>query len=585
MADIFVSYSRKDVSFARALATALSAHGWSVWWDRHIPAGRTFDEVIAEALAAARCVIVVWSKDSVTSDWVREEADEGRRREILIPVLIDDVRPPLGFGRIQAADLRGWDGSEASDGFDKLVADIEALLGPVAPQHVSGPATSQVQSPVTVPPADLIMDKVTTTPSATTDGRRTLSRTDVRQATPQHVRATLRRRWKTLVASLGVAAIVVFGLYRFGAFDTGSQPRPIMGAAEKPALRLNAILEEGTEPITEGVGYSVFEWAQDAEGNRKPVTDSGSYQGPPRFELPPGRYFVTASYGSASASTEVEVRQATLTLQTLNLRAGVLRPSATLADGSTPLPNGVAYTVDDTVADIEGNRKRITSSGSHEGPPRFILPAGRYLVTAAHGSASRSIEVDVAAGENKALPVPLEAGMLNLSSQLTAGAPPLDGGVAYDVYEAAADGEGNRKRVTRSGSHEGRPRLPLPAGRYFVTAAHGSATASREIDVAAGEITRLVLDLRAGILSLQAIAQDRRDPLKQGVTYEIFHAAPDAEGNRRRIVSSGSYEGPPPFPLPAGQYYVTASAAQGKAEAEVTLGAGEHRQLQLQLQP
>src|SRR5688572_12919344 len=170
MADIFVSYSRKDVSFARALAAALSAHGWSVWWDRHIPAGRTFDEVIAEALAAARCVIVVWSKDSVTSDWVREEADEGRRREILIPVLIDDVRPPLGFGRIQAADLRRWDGSEASDGFDKLVADIEALLGPVAPQHVSGPAASQVQSPVTVPPADLIMDEVTTTPSATTDG-------------------------------------------------------------------------------------------------------------------------------------------------------------------------------------------------------------------------------------------------------------------------------------------------------------------------------------------------------------------------------------------------------------------------------
>src|SRR5262245_26006322 len=103
MADIFISYARKDRARVRPLADALSAQGWSVWWDRQIPAGRTFDQVIAEALGSARCVVVVWSKESVASNWVREEAEEGRRREILIPVLFDNARPPLGFGRIQAA--------------------------------------------------------------------------------------------------------------------------------------------------------------------------------------------------------------------------------------------------------------------------------------------------------------------------------------------------------------------------------------------------------------------------------------------------------------------------------------------------
>jgi hypothetical protein len=32
-----------------------------VWWDRTILPGRTFDQVIEEALAATRCMIVVWS--------------------------------------------------------------------------------------------------------------------------------------------------------------------------------------------------------------------------------------------------------------------------------------------------------------------------------------------------------------------------------------------------------------------------------------------------------------------------------------------------------------------------------------------
>ncbi|MGZ9020763.1 MAG: toll/interleukin-1 receptor domain-containing protein, partial [Rhodoplanes sp.] len=45
MPDIFLSYAREDVSVAQRLARALEDEGWSVWWDRHIPAGQTFDEV------------------------------------------------------------------------------------------------------------------------------------------------------------------------------------------------------------------------------------------------------------------------------------------------------------------------------------------------------------------------------------------------------------------------------------------------------------------------------------------------------------------------------------------------------------
>src|SRR5688572_24496961 len=110
MRDLFISYARDDRDRAAALASALEATGVSVWWDRHIPPGRTYDDVIEEALTAARCVLVLWSEHSTDSRWVRAEASAAADRGILVPVLIEPVEPPLEFRNIQAADLSGWSG-------------------------------------------------------------------------------------------------------------------------------------------------------------------------------------------------------------------------------------------------------------------------------------------------------------------------------------------------------------------------------------------------------------------------------------------------------------------------------------------
>jgi hypothetical protein len=128
MSDIFLSYASEDLPRVGLLIRALERPGWSVWWDRTILPGRTFDQVIEEALDAAHCVVVVWSQHSVNSDWVKTEAAEGARRRILVPVLLDEVRIPLEFRRIQAARLLDWHDTGPHPEFDMVVRAVEETL-------------------------------------------------------------------------------------------------------------------------------------------------------------------------------------------------------------------------------------------------------------------------------------------------------------------------------------------------------------------------------------------------------------------------------------------------------------------------
>ena len=111
MSDIFISYASQDRARIGALVTALETRGWSVFWDTTLLPGETWRRKITKELDDARCVIVLWSETSVQSHWVEQEADEGQRRRILVPALIDRATIPLGFRSLQAANLVGWNGA------------------------------------------------------------------------------------------------------------------------------------------------------------------------------------------------------------------------------------------------------------------------------------------------------------------------------------------------------------------------------------------------------------------------------------------------------------------------------------------
>ncbi|MGE0592507.1 MAG: TIR domain-containing protein [Vicinamibacterales bacterium] len=141
--DVLISYKSEERPVAARLAAALSAKGWHVWWDHHIVAGDAYRRVIAEKLQQARCVVVLWSSRSVESDFVLDEAARAHRLRTLVPVRIEAVDIPLGFGQQDYTDLIDWDGDPTHPGFDELCRAIAGRLSGV-PSPMPAPV-SQVR--------------------------------------------------------------------------------------------------------------------------------------------------------------------------------------------------------------------------------------------------------------------------------------------------------------------------------------------------------------------------------------------------------------------------------------------------------
>ena len=144
MADIFISYSSEDKTRVKTIAEVLEQKGWSVWWDRQIPVGQRFDTVIEQELNQAKCVIVIWTQRSVNSEWVKNEASEAAQRNILAPALLENVKIPLAFRRIEAAQLTDWNGEpdhpELAILFNAVTAIIngQTITNTVATQDTQG---------------------------------------------------------------------------------------------------------------------------------------------------------------------------------------------------------------------------------------------------------------------------------------------------------------------------------------------------------------------------------------------------------------------------------------------------------------
>lgn len=196
MTDVFISYSRGDRDKVRVLAEELERHGLTVWWDSQLTTGSKFRAEIAEKLDEARLVIVIWSRSSVASRFVCDEADEGARRGALFPALIELVDIPLGFRQIQTADLTGWRGRPSDPA-------LQAFIGTIVKAAAEMNRSRDRQEPTPQPPSE-------PTPEPRKPPRQ--PRSDL--PAPEQARHTVtgrRIRTKLLLSSFALAALIGAG--------------------------------------------------------------------------------------------------------------------------------------------------------------------------------------------------------------------------------------------------------------------------------------------------------------------------------------------------------------------------------------
>jgi len=128
---VFVSYAGEEGRYAQRLQDALERLGYEVWLDQKIRPGSAWHDEIERRLAAAGAIIVLWSKRSAASDWVRYEAAYATGRGVYDGCRIEggfEIPPP--YGRLQVSPLVGWDGTPATAGFPSLLASLQTLVGP-----------------------------------------------------------------------------------------------------------------------------------------------------------------------------------------------------------------------------------------------------------------------------------------------------------------------------------------------------------------------------------------------------------------------------------------------------------------------
>ncbi len=132
-ASLFVSYSRADQKRALPIIMALEQAGFRVWWDGLLEGGDTFLPTTEAALEGADAVVVLWSKTSIDSHWVRDEATVGRERSRLVPLSLDGSMAPLGFRQVQLIDLTKWRGNPAAPEFERVIRAVAMLAGQKVP--------------------------------------------------------------------------------------------------------------------------------------------------------------------------------------------------------------------------------------------------------------------------------------------------------------------------------------------------------------------------------------------------------------------------------------------------------------------
>jgi formylglycine-generating enzyme required for sulfatase activity len=129
--DIFISFARDDLDRVEPLIKAGESLGYSVWRDTDLLSpGASWAREIEDAIAAARCVLVIWTAATSRSPALLVDAARASVANKLLSVWLDPIDPSVQLLNIPHIDLAGWGRLPGHAGFQRLTSDIAKLAGP-----------------------------------------------------------------------------------------------------------------------------------------------------------------------------------------------------------------------------------------------------------------------------------------------------------------------------------------------------------------------------------------------------------------------------------------------------------------------
>ncbi len=360
------------------------------------------------------------------------------------------------------------------------------------------------------------------------------------------------------------------------AFDTvvvsAPQPEVIPQSEPEPAdiptiLKVEVRLGEGSQPLD---GAYVYIIPEADNKNRKKATSRGVSS--KTHKVKPGNYYIETKMNNIVASTTFEVKANQENVAEIILNAGLLSVKALAAEGGKPIEQAYIH-IDETNQQASGKRKRVTSGNQRK---VFMLPVGKYFVTATHGKASASQEVEVFGARKTDTTIILASGLLHISIlEEQGGKPQITGAYVY-IYENEKQTDGSRKRITGANP---RKKFSLPAGTYYVEGAIGKAKAGKVIKVVANALTEASIVIGVGAFKATVIPAEGAKPLKKAYIY-IFEKDKQTDGRRKKVTSANQRQ---TFKLPAGQYHVVARIDKAEMAQDIEVKAGKLSEATLNL--
>ncbi len=319
-----------------------------------------------------------------------------------------------------------------------------------------------------------------------------------------------------------------------------------------------ARLAEAADPISDTKTQVGWGFHKPGADGKKGEFVNTFYGVPAADSVDAGNYVVEVQYGQTLRVFPFRVERGKQAVLDVALNAGyVTSEGAVAGGGKTENATWEVHTV--------GGEYVATD---YDQLPKFILPAGNYVLTLSKGASKTKKEFSVAAGDSINVSMTLDAGKLLVSGSYSASGPKVEQGIAVEVHQPAKfDGQRGEWVGT---TYDPLSQFDLPAGSYDVTVAIGAAKRTARAEVRSGAPTQINVVLDAGIAGIKARGSN---------AVEIFSAEREID-NRRKWIGT-YYDQDFSIALNAGEYFVVASFGDNKIERPLTITPGKRTEVEL----